>query len=46
MVTKLAWARLTIPPMPVTSTKDRKMSPRAKPLVVRLSQKASASTKM
>ncbi len=26
-VTNVAWARLTIPPMPVTTTNERKMMP-------------------
>ena len=43
-VTKVAWARLTIPPSPVTITKDRKMSERHRPLAMTPTQKLLAST--
>ena len=41
-VTKVAWARLTMPPMPVTTTKERKIRARASPRVVRPIQNRSA----
>ena len=33
-VTKVAWARLTMPPMPVTMTNDRKMMAVASPWAI------------
>ncbi len=33
-VTKVAWARLTIPPRPVTTTNDKKMIPVARPWAI------------
>ena len=32
MSTNVAWARLTMPPMPVITTNDRKISDRVRPL--------------
>ena len=42
-VTNVAWARLTIPPRPVTITNDRKTSDRARPRVIRPTQNALAT---
>ena len=46
MVEKVAWARLTMPPMPVTTTKDKKMSERARPWAIVPAQKSSARKRM
>ncbi len=43
-VTKVAWARLTMPPWPVTMTKDRKISDRHRPLAMTPTQKLLART--
>ncbi len=42
MVEKVAWARLTMPPMPVTTTKDKKMMERARPCTIVPAQNALA----
>ena len=46
VVTKVAWARLTIPPMPVTTTNERKISDRARPWAMIPAQKVLDRTVM
>ena len=43
LVTNIAWPRLTMPPMPVTTTNDRNTRPSANPRAARPRQKGSAT---
>ena len=44
--TNVPWARLTMPPMPVTTTNDRKISERVRPDAITPTQKSLARNRM